>query len=718
MEPQIIIENDLFCLTVGSDCVAKSLLHKKSGQECLDPGQALPLFSVTQERPYNNEVKLIHLNKRTTYPANRLRREGEKLIVGFDIAPYEAVVQLSVEPDYIGFTLEDFIVHPTDYAGILITPPPVDEFRLLQLPVRHRKNFGQWLNVCWDEEVSVNVLSTCPHTLIDSEERSSCQVLTADAVRSVKLRGCGAALIVSETPHYLDCVAAVEEDFDLPRGVQSRRNPILEASTCWTSNISPANVDEYIRYAKMGGFRLMLIYYPAMFQEESVLYYSRLGDYDYRPEYPNGAEDLKLVLQKLKAAGITPGFHFLHSHIGLKSRYVTPVADSRLHLTRHFTLAKPLGKEDTTIFVQQDPANCVMADKCRILQFGGELIHYNSYSTEPPYCFTGCTRGFWDTHITDHSAGTIGGILDVSEFAGNSAYLDQQSDLQDEIAQKIADAYNCGFEFVYFDGSEGVNSPFEYHVSSAQLRIYQRLNKAPLFCGGAAKTHFGWHMLGGSNGFDTFPTAEFKEKIVEFPLYAAAYTRKSFTLVNFGSWAFRPDTQADIYEFGTSRAAAWDCPAMIQANVTSFQSHPRTADILEVMRRWEDVRAKKWLTAEQKEMLKDKKQEHTLLINEQGDYELVPYTQMQTCGDSVRAFCFQRAGRNYAVCWHTTGSGNLQLALPGHAVTYEQELGGKTISFDSCGSDITIPLAGRSYLSTCLPMETLLTAFENGHLIP
>ena len=57
-------------------------------------------------------------------------------------------------------------------------------------------------------------------------------------------------------------------------------------------------------------------------------------------DYPNKETDLKRMLDKIKAAGITPGLHFLHTHIGMKSRYVTPVPDRRLNLKMHYTLAK------------------------------------------------------------------------------------------------------------------------------------------------------------------------------------------------------------------------------------------------------------------------------------------------------------------------------------------------------------------------------------------
>lgn len=221
---------------------------------------------------------MVYSNKRTTFQANRLRKEGNRLIVGFEIIPYEAVVELREASDYIAFTLADFIVDPESYP-LKMTPPPAVEFRLVQLPVRHRKQFGEWLNVCWDDEVCVNVLATSPHARIDSENRKDCRILTADCVKGIRFKGCTAALIVSSTETFMDCVASVEEDFDLPRGVQSRRDPIMNASIYWAEDVTPLTVDEHIRFAKAGGFRLMLIYYTAMFQETEM--YSLCGNYDY-----------------------------------------------------------------------------------------------------------------------------------------------------------------------------------------------------------------------------------------------------------------------------------------------------------------------------------------------------------------------------------------------------------------------------------------------------
>ena len=196
-ENDIIIENEQFRLVVGSNAITKSLRLKATGKECLMPGEPLALFSVTQERPYHNEIKLGHPNKRTTFQANSLYMEGGQLIVGFELIPYRAVIGVEVTPAYITFTLKGFLTDNIYPDYLKITPPPATEFTLLQLPVKDRKNFGEWLNVSWDEEVAVNVLATDPFAYIDFERRNGYKILKASALKEIKWEGTTAALIVS-----------------------------------------------------------------------------------------------------------------------------------------------------------------------------------------------------------------------------------------------------------------------------------------------------------------------------------------------------------------------------------------------------------------------------------------------------------------------------------------------------------------------------------------
>ena len=119
----IIIENSYLRLEISDDCIATSLVCKQTGEECLEQGKNIPLFSLTEPRPYNNEIKLAYPNKRTTFNANRVRREGDDLIVGFELVTFEARVRVDIKDTYIDFTLVDFILKYEDFISLIVLIP-------------------------------------------------------------------------------------------------------------------------------------------------------------------------------------------------------------------------------------------------------------------------------------------------------------------------------------------------------------------------------------------------------------------------------------------------------------------------------------------------------------------------------------------------------------------------------------------------------------------
>ena len=700
----IVIENRHFALTFGKNAVCESLILKASGRELLDANENMPIFSLTEKRPYNNEIKLMYPNKRSTFAANSVALENGALTLHFDLVTFGARVEVDIEDEYVIFRLgefiitdKDFCVGPTTKQKLNMDIPPVDEFRLISLPVKRMENFGEWLNCTWDESAAVAVIGTMPETRIDHQKRGAHGLtMTADAIRGIKLVGCSCALIVTEGKEsMLDSIDAMEIAFDLPRGVQSRRSGKLNHASFWTYHAYPETIDRIIGLAKQAGAKYLLFYYTCFFERSPNGGYRYCGNYDYNEHYPNGDEDVKAVLKKVADAGLTPGFHFLQTHIGIESRYVTPVADHRLHLTQNFTLAKPLGLTDDVIYVEQTTADAPMHEDCRVLQFGGELIHYESYTTERPYAFLGCKRGHFNTNVTEHPMGQIGGTLDVSEFGATSVYIDQNSSLQDEIAEKLAHLYNLGFHYCYMDGSEGAIPPYDYHVSNAQYRVIKKFDHPTLYCEGAAKTHFGWHWLSGGNAFDIFPCDTFKELILEFPFHEAKHMREDFTRVNFGWWKYYVETEPDIYEFGTSRAASWDCPITILLDIPEIEENPRTKDNLEVVRRWEEYRPS--LTEEQKLMLRSRDQEHTLLKLEKG-YALVPYDRA-VAPAGITAYTFEYEGKAYATLWHKTGEGKLSLALDAKTLAYKDEFVGNDLPITDENGKAVISVSDKAYLS-------------------
>ena len=511
--------------------------------------------------------------------------------VGFETAPYEAVVKVDAGDGYLKFTLEGFICKPEDYGYLSMDLPPVAEFRILQLPVKARAHFGEWLNCMWDETTAVCVAGCDPWSLIWHEDRTDGCVLTADLYSGKKLRGGSAAIIAAGGKEpFLDAMDRFEADLDLPRGVRSRRSPMLNRSIYWTADATPSNIDRHIAVARKAGLKMMLFYYTCFVKSNG---YRLMGDYDLREDYPGGYDDIRKMLDKVREAGITPGFHTLQTHIGVDSRYVTPSIDPRLNRKRLFTLkeAIPSSGDIQEILVEENPVDAPMHDNTRVLAFGGEGFTYEGYTTTPPYRFTEVTRRAFETDAVAHRKGEIGGILDLSEYGnGSSIYIDQDNDLQDEIAGKIARIYDCGFEYLYLDGSEGVPPPTGINVSLAQYRVASKLAKMPLFTEGAAKSHFGWHLQAGANAFDVFPPDVFIEKILEFPYAEAPRMADNMTRLDFGWWNITPETTPEMWNYADSLAAEWNCPVAIQFSFQALESNPRAEELLQVLKKWEQFR--------------------------------------------------------------------------------------------------------------------------------
>lgn len=204
--------------------------------------------------------------------------------------------------------------------------------------------------------------------------------------------------------------------------------------------------------------------------------------------------------------------------------------------------------------------------------------------------------------------------------------------------------------------------------------------------------------------------------------------RDNLTRLNFGWLGYWvPDektigTQPDQLEFVTSKAAAWDCPVSIHAYPANLARHPRTEDNFEVFRRWEEVRARKWLTEDQKKMLQDPDQEFMLLLNEKGDFELVACDQIEDVAGGSReviAFTFRRNRDLYACYWHISGDRKLELPLRAADLTLMENLG-STIPVQAAENDAgtVLPAGKRRYIRVAnLKLSDLQTAFRNARIV-
>ncbi len=713
-ESDIVIENAEMRLVVGADASARSLIHKASGQECLMKGVEIPLFSITQYRPYDNEIQLAYPAKLKTFAADSVYKVGDDLVINFELIDYEAIVGMKITEDYIGFTLKKLEYHMADFG--IKRKTRIDEFALLQLPVKERSHFGEWLNVTWDEDIAVNLLATNPYTRIDAEDMPGYKIFQAGGMGEVKIEGVGAALITTDKSKLLDRIDQVERDFGLPLGVESRRNEEYKNSYYELREVTPQNIDEHIAFAKKGGFRQMVIYYPD--------FAVSMGHFPWRSEYPRGLDDLKEITRKIEAAGMIPGFHIHYSKAQKNDPYVTPIPDPRLNLREIFTLRKNLGMEDTTIEIEENPTGLTLDEGRRILKIGSELLTYKNFTTTPPYQFRNCERGALNTTPVSRDIGDLVGLLDVDTWP-IFVRFNQKTDIQEEVAERLAGIIKeAGFKFLYYDGAEDVPPPYWYHVSKAQLAVHEALESKPLFSEGALKSHFSWHILTRGNAFDTFSPEVIKEATRKHPLTEIELVSNDFTSIDFG-WigyvAPGEETigmQPDMLEYVSSRAAAWNSVISLVGNLDHLKNHPRTADNLEVIRRWEEVRTTEFLSEDLKRDLKDPFQEHLLLINEEGAYELLPYSQISDTGqgnNGLRAFIFERNHMSWVVYWHMSGEGTVELPVNPEKIRLFTEPG-KEMPVTVNNEHVILPVGNRRYLQFNLSQEEVIDLFAQANI--
>ena len=196
-----------------------------------------------------------------------------------------------------------------------------------------------------------------------------------------------------------------------------------------------------------------------------------------RAKYPKGIDDLKAVADKARAAGLNISMHSLTACISIYDPWVTPVAHSNLIATSTYTLARPIDAGSTEVVVEEPPSqlhdmvNAYVSNGTH-LYLDGEIISYTGIRREKPYAFTGIKRGDLKTKSFDHPAGTKVKYLQHRYF---SFYPEPDSRLADELADRLAGVYNAiGADMIYFDGSEGMKSP--YGIARMAAKIAERLD--------------------------------------------------------------------------------------------------------------------------------------------------------------------------------------------------------------------------------------------------
>ena len=684
----IVLENGQMRLTLDSRGWSESLVVKATGEECLKPGVRLPLATLTQNRAYDNEYKLLLPADVWEHRANRIELVGDELRIGFEDEFHTLVLKVRVTRDYLSFAYDRIDYSYEAFGDKRRTE--VDALTLVQLPVADRRRYGRTLNAVWDDRAALALMAgsvvTHAGAAQDGTWRSEgWRRLFAAAEERVGFAGAQAVLVAAGGGEgLLDGIDAAEGDLDLPRGVRARRHPLHAASYLSLGDLTPDAVDAQIGLLKEAGFRLAL--------GCTTCFADTNGSYPWKKCCPNGLKDLVAAADRFRAAGIVLGMHDYHTKCSTNDvMWTGGRPDPRFATVAEITLAADIGPDDAVIPVQGNPRRLRTEPGRRFVFLGDELIEYGSYTTAKPYRLLDCRRGVNGSPRTAHRRNDYGRHIDVDDWNYFIRY-DQETEIQDEVAGRLASALNASgmHRFVYFDGAEDVPQPFWHYVPLAQKRVWDRLSPAPAMGECALKSHFGWHMFSRGNAFDRFIPEHTRLAMKKYVLRGAREAADDFSAVNFG-WLslYLPDyefprksdsqyrrqteirrtigTQPDMYEYVASKAAAWNCPLSLAGGFyPRALKHPRLHDLLAVLKRWEDAKLGGRLSAAQREMLKDPDREWFIYPGTEAQPELVEYRPVTKDDERpLRAFSYTRGKTAGIVYWNAIAAETPAVEIPG-----------------------------------------------------
>jgi hypothetical protein len=551
----ITFENRLVRLTIATDGRAKALVDKPAGRQWLaaNPGS---LSFVKRGGAFHNATKIA--------------RDGEELRVAYGRSGVTARFRVAVRPRY-------FVVRLLEVSG-----EGIEELCLAQLRTRITESVGWWLNVRWNDEFAV--------CLMGLSERVNTGGLRALVYPEFGMKGEAVAIIAAPKGRLLDVIQEVERDCKLPTatlgGHWAKRSPDVRRGYLFT-DLTEANADETIRYARLGEFAYVMTY--------SGTWSTSLGSYPInRANFPRGEASLKATVDKLHAAKLKAGLHMLTSFVGKNDPLVRPVPDRRLLTDAATSLARDVDDKAAELLVTDVPEGFPR----RAAYYGAsrqgfdllvdrEIIRYGRVGGAEGRSLLQCTRGAHGTRPARHAAGAK--VRHLTERYG--CYLaDLRTSLKDELADRVAGVVNrCGFDMIYFDGGEcnGANGPYWYWVTPQQMAIWKRFRRDVLVQGSGG-TPWTWHVFcrGACDDFAAVAPKQYLDwhKIRDSWQH---YTR-SFMPAELGWWGFladaphHPATSPDEVECYAAR--------MLETNLAALKKNGRTKELLELLGRWERLR--------------------------------------------------------------------------------------------------------------------------------
>ena len=602
---EVVLENKYLKWVINEIGFSNLFIDKITGRNYLDveASSLLPFMEIVKDgKKYN--------------PSSVKMRKDE-LKIFFDHVKIDCSLKVETLEDYITFELSS------------ISDQNIDELTLCRIPLNIRENVGRLLNIGWNNDFAACILSLNlqVRSFGASDEKA---ILIAKCYPKYGLLGSRIAIVGVPFSIVKETIRRIQLREGLPSptlaGVWDKISPEVKKSYLFI-DVTEQNVDEVIKYAKMGGFSYVMMYNSS--------WSTSCGSYPINlKNYPGGLESIKRVVKKMHDAGLKVGLHFLTTCISKNDPYVTPTPDKRLLKDCSFTLAHSIDESSTFIPTAEPPKGVPTKPQLYYvaggndIQIDDEIITYSGVSLQPPYGFTGCVRGARGTKPAKHEKGAT--IHHLAEMFG--FYIaDAESSLLDEIAQRIADIVNnCEFDMVYFDGAEAASAQgaWWYYIPKVQLAFFSKFKREVLMQGASYTVsiyrgqgtmlkptdeqidHFNWHIYSRDAQTDRVYRGV-KGHIDKVKIPGVLKVQANLMPAEFGWFGiyaktpYYQATQPDEIEYLCNKCVGYDSPLSIETTLRDLKENGWTPEMLYIIKSYEELRLRNIFSEDEKRRLRE-----------------------------------------------------------------------------------------------------------------
>ena len=645
---------------VGTDGINRAFRDRHSGTNYLDITAPGHFLSITKDGQKIGSTSVA--------------LQGSLLLAEFGSSSLSATLRVQVLPQYVTLEL------------LSVSDPAITVVELVYLPLLLTDTVGITLAHCENSQCGAAVVSLNVVTRATATPNTGGSLLQAEANASVQLAFAKIAILGCPADQLLSRLSLIEKENGLPHpvldNVWARQSDDVKSSYLFV-DLTKANVDDIIAYAKAGGFRYIVIY--------DWIWNSMSGTGTCSVNtttFPNGDSDLQAVSTAVHATGLKLGMHILYGLVARNSPLAHPTPNPGFFMMPDMTLALEADTSPGQAFIPTTTSphgylhhgQRVLASRYTDLRgydllIDDEIITYEDTQTTPPYGFAVSSGAM----TKPHQAGAI--IKNFAEYFidPNGYYLpDPSGALYGLMTGAVANAVQkFGFDFIYPDAlgeplipwpGEPLQSwytasdprPKWYLINLLVTRLRSAIENIPrplLFAHGITfgttqDPDYPWHIFIRGNTRDYKRPEPGQPKVdsraiiqhvdeVSLPGSSGFTAERDLQPFEFGWFGFvsqghdaQGTTNADAtrpreIEYVWSKALAYGASMSLESTYEALKANGRTDEILMLIKPWEDLRLANYFPESVRNQMKAQSDEFTIRKTQTGQWEVLPITYQE-----------------------------------------------------------------------------------------